>query len=84
MGGDYDGDGDADIAVWRPTTGTWYIRGHSGIAYGVSTDKPVPADYSGDGLTDIAVWRPSTARWYVRGSAAVAYGQTRDVPLTGR
>jgi len=23
---DFDGDGVTDLAVWRPTTGTWFIR----------------------------------------------------------
>jgi hypothetical protein len=78
---DYDGDGDADIAVWRPSTGQWFIRGISTTTYGVSTDKPVPADYDGNGTTDIAVWRPSTGQWYVRQQTPVVWGVAGDVPV---
>ena len=66
---DFDKDGKADFAVFRPSTTSWISPSSSGDAagfqWGRNTDVLVPADYDGDGRTDFAVWRAENGVWYI-------------------
>jgi hypothetical protein len=83
---DYNGDGRTDIAVWRPSTGQWFIRGQATVTWGsgssgsllVGGDIPVPADYDGDGRADLIVFRPSTQQWLI--SLNTASGVFQPLP----
>ncbi len=63
VSGDFDGDGRADLAVYRWSTAEWWWKRSSDgqtnvVRFGVpQTDFPALADYDGDGKTDPTVWR---------------------------
>ena len=90
---DFDADCRADVAVFRPSTGMWYIaQSATGTNFqarwGGGDDIPVVEDYDGDGRADIAVFRPSTGVWYITASAtggtiSVTWGGAGDVPVAG-
>lgn len=85
---DFDGDGRADVSVYRPGDSTWYVdsssHGFSVTQFGISTDQTAPADFDGDGKTDIAIFRDGDW-WILRTSdstaGVVSFGQAGDIPV---
>jgi hypothetical protein len=87
---DYDGDGQADLATFRPTNGLWTIAqstaGPRTVIFGQAGDIPVMGDFDGDGKSDLAVYRPSAGLWIILDSSTghlqvVRLGAAGDIPV---
>ncbi len=78
--GDYDGDGTAEIAVFRPADGLWSVRELTRAYLGNSLDQPAPGDYDGDGTADPAIFRPEASLWSIRSITRVYFGSSLDLP----
>ena len=92
--GDWDGDGKADLAVYRAGAQSAFYYRPSGspgvdfrqIVWGTAGDRPLVGDFDGDGKLDAAVFRPSNANWYILRSSdgqfiQLQFGVSTDIPL---
>ena len=80
-GGDYDGNGPSDIAVFRPSSGLWAIRGLTGTYFGGSSDLAVPGDYNGTGVWNPGIFRSTTGLWAIKGITRAYFGSSSDLPV---
>ena len=92
---DYDGDGRADLAVYDPVNGLWYVRTVAGanLAWAAQLggigQEPAPGDYDGDGRCELAVQDEAAGLWYARTTAGsnvlwqVPWGAPGLVPVWG-
>ena len=94
-GFDHNNDGNADLAIWRPSAAnsiwaSYSLPSGGGILanLGSTGDIPVAADYDGDEITEPAVFRGATGTWFTSTNPATNYGARQwgvagDIPVQG-
>ena len=81
--GDYDGDGTADIAVFRGYSGLWAVRGVTRAYFGAGGDVPVPGVYGAGRAAEMGIYRPAVGLWAIRGTTRIYFGASGDTPVPG-
>lgn len=77
----YAGSSGAELTVYRPSTGRWWIRGSTANVVIAGGGVPVPADYDGDGDADPALFSASTGNWRIASQPDVRLGLSGDIAV---
>ena len=94
--GDWDGNGVADLAIYRGST--WHIRSNAAASgstlttfvYGMQAgDRPIAGNWDGDGDEDAGIYR--SGQWHLRSSAQASgsttttffFGAANGQPVVG-
>jgi len=93
LAGDWDGDGAAEVAVFRRDVGAGTFemyspeQGRPSVRLGRASDLPLTGDWDGDGVTDLGVRRQAARQFLLRTAdglvARTRIGRLRDLPVTG-
>jgi len=90
--GDWDGNGTANVGVWRRGSTPAFVLKKPGTGtvtrhYGRAGDEVVTGDWDGDRVGDLGVRRPGTKQFLLRTNRGVrrtiTLGRVRDVAVTG-
>jgi hypothetical protein len=95
---DFEGDGQADLAIYRPSEHNWHLllssnNQYNVVNFGLASDKLVTGDYDADDKTDIAVYQTENPNyagqsvWQILKSSdnsvlVEPWGLPGDIPLT--
>ena len=99
ISGDFTGDGRTDIALYQPSTSTFFVIPSNNpnqpysVQFGTGTNnggrpEPVVGDFNGSGRDQLAVFDPTTSNLFIQGQGADQFGQGslyggKPIPLVG-
>ncbi len=90
LGAQFPGPVRSDLAVWRPSTGTWYVNSYNHspqlIQAGSAGDVPLVGRFENSVPADYGTWRPSDGTWNIvlNGypfSFQTQFGALGDIPF---
>ena len=80
--GDWDGDGDDTVGLYRESTGYVFLRNNlsAGFAdleffFGQPGDKVIASDWDSDDTDTVSIYRPSEARFYITNTNATGFAE---------
>lgn len=68
-------------AVFRPSTGEWFVPNQPVEVWGRPGDIPVPGRYRLLAFDSMAVYRPSSGQWFIKGGESATWGIAGDLPV---